>query len=165
MENYNEVIKQFAAGRTFKANINGIICEGKIQKGRSEWFLCQDQQDGDYCENKFGYKYSWGVTDNYEEQTTDFEFTDELKKQDPEAWQEGDCLTHPKERSLFILAVTNKNGLIVSESTGLSQVSDSFFSQGYLESIGWKKEKKKVKISRQAIAEKFGFGSDDFEIV
>lgn len=55
-------------GRRFKATIKGIQCEGKISVIDGSVFLCQNKIEGDFCSDKLGYKYSWGVSEGSMEQ-------------------------------------------------------------------------------------------------
>jgi hypothetical protein len=50
-------------GTKFKAKIEGMWCEGRIQKEGSNIYLCQDFKDGSGAENKLGYHHSWTVND------------------------------------------------------------------------------------------------------
>lgn len=46
-------------GRRFRANIDGVECEGKVRVENGMVFLCQNNKDGCKASNKYGYKYSW----------------------------------------------------------------------------------------------------------
>lgn len=48
-------------GSFFSCEINGIYTDGRIQWERGEYFLCQNIKEGNSCEDKFGYPYSWSV--------------------------------------------------------------------------------------------------------
>ncbi len=50
---------EIKSGQKFKALINDIDVEGKISIEDDLIFLCQDSEDGDFCINRYGYKYSW----------------------------------------------------------------------------------------------------------
>lgn len=49
-------------GRRFRAKIDGVECEGKIRVENGDVYLCQNDKDGCNCKYKFGYRYSWKVT-------------------------------------------------------------------------------------------------------
>lgn len=55
------------AGRSFTAKINGTHTSGKIQVEDDTVYLCQNSENGDDCDDKLGYSYSWNVQsgDNY----------------------------------------------------------------------------------------------------
>lgn len=68
-------------GLGFRAKINGEECEGKIRVEHGVVYLCQNKQDGYFCRDKFGYKYSWYVGDGSDEflarnRVTEFQFLD-----------------------------------------------------------------------------------------
>ena len=48
-------------GMRFHAIIDGSPTYGKIRVEEDEAFLCQDEKDGDDCDDKLGYNFSWGV--------------------------------------------------------------------------------------------------------
>lgn len=50
-------------GKKFKASIQDISVEGRIQVEEGSIYLCQDVMDGSSCEDKLGFKYSWGIED------------------------------------------------------------------------------------------------------
>ena len=60
-------ISDFRAGQRFRAKINGILCEGKVQIQNGNIYLCQDVIDGSGCDNKLGFKYSWVITEEFSE--------------------------------------------------------------------------------------------------
>lgn len=49
------------SGSTFKAYIQGSLCEGRIFKEDDSIYLCQDVKEGVSCSNKLGFKYSWVI--------------------------------------------------------------------------------------------------------
>lgn len=73
-------------GRRFRAKIEGVECEGKIQVDGNFIYLCQDQKFGYKCNQKYGYKYSWRleVVDGYDEIYDDESFS---------CWLEGFSVT------------------------------------------------------------------------
>jgi hypothetical protein len=50
-------------GTKFKAKIEGMWCEGRIQKEYGDILLCQDVKNGSDADNKLGYHHSWTVND------------------------------------------------------------------------------------------------------
>ena len=48
-------------GKLFKFKIKGIEYIGKIQKQDENYYFCQDSREGNHCNDKLGYKYSWSV--------------------------------------------------------------------------------------------------------
>ncbi len=62
-------IKDIKDGMSFIAKINKSNCAGRITIGRyGEIFFCQNYEDGNYCSDRKGFKYSWqfepyGVSD------------------------------------------------------------------------------------------------------
>ena len=48
-------------GKKFKANINDLPAEGRIQVEEGSIYLCQDASSGSSCEDKLGFKYSWCI--------------------------------------------------------------------------------------------------------
>lgn len=50
-------------GTKFKAKIQGVKCEGRIQKEDDTIFLCQNVKNGNECYNKLGFDYSWTIGD------------------------------------------------------------------------------------------------------
>jgi len=54
-------LSSLKSGDTFIGKIKDIQCEGKISIEDEELFFCTDdiRFDGQYCQKKFGYKYSW----------------------------------------------------------------------------------------------------------
>jgi hypothetical protein len=50
-------------GTKFKAKIEGMWCEGRIQKEHGDIYLCQNEKDGSTADNKLGYHHSWTVND------------------------------------------------------------------------------------------------------
>lgn len=53
-------------GKKFKANINDLPAEGRIQVEEGSIYLCQDASSGSSCEDKLGFKYSWCIGDGSE---------------------------------------------------------------------------------------------------
>lgn len=51
-------------GRPFRCKIDGTQCEGRITVEDDRVFLCQDEMDGDDCEDKQGFSYSWHITES-----------------------------------------------------------------------------------------------------
>lgn len=65
------------SGQKFKALIDNIDVEGKISIEYGVIYLCQNSIEGEYCENKYGYRYSW----QHDEQVSSFQvFDPKLKK-------------------------------------------------------------------------------------
>jgi len=68
---------EIKSGQKFKAVINDTDVEGKISIEDDVLYLCQDSEDGEGCENKHGYRYSW----QHGEQVSSFQvFDTKLKK-------------------------------------------------------------------------------------
>lgn len=74
-------------GQSFSAIINGSECIGKIQVEKGIVYLCQNEADGDCCNDKLGYKNSWSVnegtdSDLLRNEVEDFKIIGEEKKED-----------------------------------------------------------------------------------
>lgn len=54
-------------GRRFRAKIDGVECEGRIQVYRGNVLLCQDAIRGCPFNNDLGYRYSWTVKSGTED--------------------------------------------------------------------------------------------------
>lgn len=50
-------------GTKFKAKIEGVECEGRIQKEDGTIYLCQNEKDGCTCDDELGFNYSWSIKD------------------------------------------------------------------------------------------------------
>lgn len=48
-------------GTKFKAKIDEVECEGRIQKEDGKIYLCQNVEDGNECNNTLGFDYSWSI--------------------------------------------------------------------------------------------------------
>lgn len=48
-------------GTKFKAKIEEVECEGRIQKEDDTIYLCQNVKDGAQCCDKLGFDYSWNI--------------------------------------------------------------------------------------------------------
>jgi len=48
-------------GTKFKAKIEGVECEGRIQKEDGNIYLCQNEKDGKGCGDSLGFYYSWNI--------------------------------------------------------------------------------------------------------
>lgn len=53
-------------GKKFKANINSLPAEGRIQVEEGSIYLCQNTRNGSSCEDKLGFEYSWCIGDGSE---------------------------------------------------------------------------------------------------
>jgi hypothetical protein len=69
-------ISDFKSGQGFKAIIDGVRCEGKVQVEYGDIYLCQNEKDGKSCVDKLGYQYSWGITDLHTHELKMFGATD-----------------------------------------------------------------------------------------
>ena len=89
-------------GFCFKASIERLTCEGKIQVENGCVYLCQNIIDGAECQDRLGFKYSWGILDGSKEDMKRNHVTDfEIVPRDPETyrdWQVGDRATVPNEK-------------------------------------------------------------------
>lgn len=63
MEKTNSIPETLKAGDWFSAKIEGIPVKGRVQKQDGEFFLCQNSFDGNTCDDKQGFKYSWTIGD------------------------------------------------------------------------------------------------------
>lgn len=68
--------KNVPVGTKFKAIIEGVICEGRIQKEDCYIFLCQNAKEGFNCKEKLGFKCSWSIKQGNREDlmNTDVQF-------------------------------------------------------------------------------------------
>jgi len=48
-------------GTKFKAKIEEVECEGRIQKEDGDIYLCQNVKNGALCYDKLGFDYSWSI--------------------------------------------------------------------------------------------------------
>lgn len=48
-------------GRKFSAKIRGTYAEGRIRVEDGRVYLCQNVRDGDNCDDKLGFSFSWHV--------------------------------------------------------------------------------------------------------
>ncbi|MDD4804147.1 MAG: hypothetical protein PHN69_03150 [Candidatus Pacebacteria bacterium] len=48
-------------GQEIKCRINGVYCEGKITIQYGSIFICQNSQEGSYCDDRQGYLFSWNI--------------------------------------------------------------------------------------------------------
>ena len=89
-------------GLCFKASIERLTCEGKIQVEKGCVYLCQNIIDGAECQDRLGFKYSWGILDGSKKDMKRNHITDfEIVPRDPETyrdWQVGDKVTCPDEK-------------------------------------------------------------------
>lgn len=49
------------SGDGFTAEIQGVMCEGKVYKRYRTIFLCQNLKNGGWVSDIYGYKYSWNI--------------------------------------------------------------------------------------------------------
>jgi hypothetical protein len=63
MEKTNSIPETLKAGDWFSAKIDGTPVKGRVQKENGEFFLCQNSFDGNNCDDKQGFKYSWTIRD------------------------------------------------------------------------------------------------------
>lgn len=156
-------------GKRFRAKIEGVEVEGKITVEDGYAFLCQNEKDGKYCDEKHGYKYSWAAYYPYmpslTHDVTDLQF---LKPKSPEEiesymdWQEGDVLVG-KDGYEFGTVIFRHGKLVVLERNG-GNASSNYTCQE-LHNEGWRlKSEPKTKLTKQQIAEKFGLSVDQIEI-
>ncbi len=68
--------EDFKSGQGFKAIIDGVRCEGKVQVEYGDIYLCQNEKNGNPCVDKLGYQYSWVITDLYTHKLEMFSTTD-----------------------------------------------------------------------------------------
>lgn len=85
-------------GVRFTAKIHGTPVRGKIRVEDGNAYLCQNGRDGDACENKLGYDYSWRVKDGSPERlgingVTDLELLSSASEiESYKDWQVGDVM-------------------------------------------------------------------------
>ena len=87
-------------GKRFACKINGTEVSGMITVEEGEVYLCQNEREGNDCENKRGYKYSWAVDDGHPDRLSFNKVTDfrlcPLTRSEVDAykdWQVGDKMT------------------------------------------------------------------------
>jgi len=61
MKKTNSIPDTLKAGDWFSAKIEEIPVKGCIQQQDGEFFLCQNSFDGNVCQNKLGFDYSWTI--------------------------------------------------------------------------------------------------------
>lgn len=103
-------------GKRFACKINGTEVSGMITVEHNEVYLCQNEREGNGCENKRGYKYSWSVEDGHPDRLSFNKVTDfrlyPLTRSEFDAykdWQVGDQMTDGST----ILSVIFRSGELV----------------------------------------------------
>ena len=124
-------------GWYFKAKIHGTQCEGRIQSERNLVFLCQDRIDGAECQDRLGFKYSWGILDGSKEDMKRTHVTDfEIVPRDPETykdWQVGDVL-HRKCPEMMEVIFKSGELIVMKSATGFASENftcDELYRLGY----------------------------------
>lgn len=98
--------KKVKSGDYFTAIISGQKSIGKIQKKGDKIYLCQDNRDGENCDNKFGFRYSWTIGNGTNH--IEFEFENlKTSKTKPTGYKE------PKYIMIGEYEVTIKKGYIM----------------------------------------------------
>ncbi len=60
-EDLNDGMEVSCMLKTSKGNIH---CDGKITIENCNAYVCQNEEDGAFCEDKKGYKFSWRISNN-----------------------------------------------------------------------------------------------------
>lgn len=126
-------------GKRFACKIDGTEVIGRITVEHNEVYLCQNEQEGNDCENKRGYRYSWAVDDGHPDRllfnkVTDFRLYP-LTRSEVNAykdWQVGDKVTD----GFYILSVIFRSGELIvcknveGRATG-NYTCDEFYADGF----------------------------------
>ena len=83
-------------GMRVSCRIHGeVIDDAKLQTENGKFFICQNRRDGERCEDKLGYKYSWGFYNGSTSELAVMNITNlKVIGQDIEDAQEGDIITN-----------------------------------------------------------------------
>ena len=126
-------------GLNFKANICGTPSEGRIQVEKGVVYLCQDKRNGADCQDKLGFRYSWGIRKGSPEDmkavtinVTDFE----IVPRDPETysdWQAGDVIRNTHESSDNGKVIFSNGEFVAVEIIGMCRcyTCQELFNDGY----------------------------------
>lgn len=146
-------------GRRFRANIEGVKCDGKIRVEDGLVYLCQNEKKGLNCTNKFGYKYSWVMPSMY---------VSGLELYPPTAaeieaykdWQVGDKVSRPDVDGPDVMEVISRNGKVVicEDAEGCAAVftCNELYNEGYRLVADPEPEDETVELTLDQIADKFG---------
>lgn len=91
-------------GRKFSAKIEGTYAEGLIRVENGTVYLCQNVKNGDDCDDKLGFRFSWQVCDGSIDNIKDMDVTNfylhPMTAEEIEVyknWQVGDKITNGSE--------------------------------------------------------------------
>jgi hypothetical protein len=144
-------------GRRFSATIMGGHAMGKITVQNSEAYLCQDVYDGEICDDRKGYKYSWCVGNGSERDLDSFDVKDlELlnhTKEEIEAhkdWRVEDILHCPdcKDREVIF-----RSGKLVVCRTIDDDMATQNFTCDELYGHGWRLKLPEKEAEKEVAAE------------
>lgn len=103
-------------GKRFACKINGTEVIGRITVEEGKVYLCQNEREGNDCENKRGYRYSWNVDDGHPDRLSFNKVTDfrlyPITRSEVDAykdWQVGDQMKYGST----ILSVIFRSGKVV----------------------------------------------------
>lgn len=165
-------------GRRFRAKIEGVECEGKIQVDGNFIYLCQDQKFGYKCNQKYGYKYSWrlevvdGFDEIYDDESfpcwlegfgvTDFQLLG-MTAAEIEAykdWQVGDKVSLPGVDGPDVMEVIFRVGKMVAcedkNEAAYVYTCNELYDEGWRLVADPEPEDDTVELTLDQIAEKFG---------
>lgn len=116
-------------GRKFSAKIEGTYAEGLIRVENGVVYLCQNVKDGDACDDKLGFSFSWQVDKGSRDDLESTDVTDfrliPMAAEEIEAykdWQVGDKLTDGLES----LEVIFRSGELVVCKDSDDEASDNY---------------------------------------
>ena len=136
------------SGDRFTAEIQGVKCEGKINKEKKKIYLCQNEKSGDLCSKRFGYKFSWTILDGSSDQlklwnidVTNLKIISQTKKpmakktttrktvirtfktSNRSKWEIVKAVTGDKTE--YFCRLTSRNGNILSTGRGMNNVQNA----------------------------------------
>lgn len=146
-------------GRRFRANIEGVKCDGKIRVEDGLVYLCQNEKNGNSCNNKFGYKYSWSLPSVY---------VSGLELYPPTAaeieaykdWQIGDKVSRPDVDVPDVMEVIFRAGKMVAcedrNEDAYVYTCNGLYNEGWRLVADPEPEDDTVELTLDQIADKFG---------
>jgi len=132
---------------TFTAEIEGTKTSGKVQYEDGRYYLCQNDNDGAYCRNKKGFKYSWFVNGCGEINNLKF-----IKVEKLEEWKENDVI-ESDGIAFMIVAVKNDRKMILEDTVNKLHLSQMTIEEHKKQ--GWKKVQPIPTVSQKELEESY----------
>ena len=119
---------ELRAGMLFECTINGDKCEGKVQKERGKFYLCQNVASGSTCSDLLGYASSWVVGNGSDKARSTANVSNfRVLHKSLEAIEEGDILVQGE----FYTKVLGRAGQVVFRTFANSNLSKCKKSDTY----------------------------------